>query len=192
MGLIVRSTGNGDVKIIPEGIYDAVCVWVMDLGTQYSEVWKKSAKKLLLAWEIPAVRIEINGEDLPRLVSRRFTQSLHTKSSLRPFLEMWRGKGFSVRDLEGFDIQSLLGVPATIQILHNPNSDGSKTWANIASITPAQNKVVAEGNLRYFSFTDRTPVPDGTPEWVQNILTEAKEWSDAGIKIEDTTDGIPF
>lgn len=181
MGLMVKETGSGDFTPIPEGMHVAICFGVYDLGTHFSEKFGKSARKVLLMWEIPKIRmdLEIDGEmkNLPKAISKQYTLSLNEKAILRKDLESWRSKRFSKEELKGFDLAKLLGVYCQLQILHT-EKDG-KTYSNITTIVPdvmTGKKPPSENHPRLFTFDESTEIPEGTPEWVQNILNEAEEY----------------
>lgn len=181
MSLIAKETGSGDFTPIPEGMHQAICYGVYDLGTHFSEKFGKSARKVLIVWEFPTVRIdlEIDGEtkNLPRSISKQYTLSLNEKAVLRKDLESWRSKRFTKDELKGFDLARLLGIPCQLQILHN-EKDG-KTYSNIQTIVPMMattSPPVPENTPRLFTFDESKEIPDNTPEWVQNILKEAEEY----------------
>lgn len=129
--MIVSSSGS-DFKPIPEGTYVAVCVRVIDLGTQMTTFKgaDKLARKVLIAWEVPEEIVEFDGEQRPALVMSNYTASLHEKANLRKHLEAWRGRRFTEEELSGFDLKNLLGKACQLQILHS--EDGS--YANVAAI----------------------------------------------------------
>jgi len=192
MGLIARDKGGGDFTPIPEDLHLAICYGIWDIGTQFSEKYGKSIHKVVIVWEIPGCRGIFDGKDLPRAISKRYTISLHKKADLRKDLESWRGKKFSDEELKGFDIKKLLGVPCQIQVLHSKVDD--KIYANIAAITkaPAGTKVNPENPLKFFSFEEGTAVPDGTPEWIMNLIRESEEAKhDAGYSEEQDHAGFP-
>ena len=197
MPFFVKDTGNGggDFEILPEGMQPAVCIWVYDIGTHWDDKWGKMKKEFIIGWEVPGHRIEINGEDLPMMASRKFTQSLSTKSNLLPFLEMWRGKKFSPDELLGFDIFNLLGVSGNLQIIHT--NVGDRTYANVASITPLPKAgaLSPEGEPKQFTFQDAEPIPEGTPKWIAKLLDNAKENNPDEIPNQEPPqqeDDIPF
>lgn len=132
--MIVTSNGGTEFKPIPEGTYVAVCVRIIDLGTQLTTFKgaDKLQRKVLIAWEIPEVEVEFDGETRPGLTMSRYTASLSDKANLRKVLEAWRGKRFTEDELRGFDLKNILGQPCQVQILHSEH-DG-RTYANIASI----------------------------------------------------------
>lgn len=135
--MIVSANGS-DFKPVPEGTYVAVCIRVIDLGTQVTTYQgaDKTQRKVLVVWEIPEVRVEREGEpEMPALIMQRYTASLHEKAVLRKNLEAWRGKRFTDDELKGFDLKNVVGQPCQVQILH-AESNGS-TYANIAAIMAA-------------------------------------------------------
>lgn len=129
--MIVSSNG-ADFKPIPEGTYVAICVRVIDLGTQVTTFKgaDKTQRKVLIAWEVPEVIVEFDGEEKPALVMNRYTASLHDKARMRADLEAWRGKRFTADELTGFDLKNVLGTACQIQVIHS--EDGS--YANVAAI----------------------------------------------------------
>ena len=54
----------------------------------------------------------------PFLISRRYSLSLHEKSSLRRDLESWRGRAFTQEELRGFDLEVLIGVGCLVSVVH--------------------------------------------------------------------------
>lgn len=130
----VSATGS-DYKPVPEGTYIAICVRCIDLGTQITS-WQgsdKQQRKVLLSWEVPEVRAtDRDGQDMPAMISSRYTASLHEKAQLRKDLEAWRGRRFTDDELKGFDLKNIVGQPCQIQVLHT-EKNGS-TYANISAI----------------------------------------------------------
>lgn len=130
--MIVSSNGGGDFKPIPEGTYVAICVRVIDLGTQVTTFKgaEKNQRKVLIAWETPDETVEYEGETAPALLMSSYTASLHEKATLRKHLEAWRGRRFTEEELHGFDLKNVLGKPCQVQVLHS--EDGN--YANVAAI----------------------------------------------------------
>lgn len=189
MSLIVRKPEGGDFEPIVAGMHGAVCAWIYDLGSQYSEMFNKTSKKLIICWEIPGQRIEWEGEDQPRMTSREYTQSLHKKSNLRQDLESWRSKEFTSKELEGFDLKNILGQSCTLQIIHKTKDD--RTYANIQNVLPATTKYKPENEPVFFSMSDGGPIPENTPDWIKEKIEASEEWKagKAGESWEDPDSG---
>jgi len=180
MGLTASDLGGGDFTPIPQGMHQAICTGIYDLGTQFNEHFGKRQHKVLFCWELPFVRGEFERDgkmmDLPRAISKEYTLSLNDKANLRKELETWRGKTFTLEELKGFDIERVLGISCTLQILHRTKNE--KTYANIVAIMPVgdPSQVSAPENpLRFFSFEDNDPIPDGAPSWIADKIKNAEE-----------------
>lgn len=128
MSLIAKSSGN--FTPAPEGLWSAVCVDVVDLGTIKQEFKGKvrSAHKCKLVWEIS----ETMDDGRRFLVSKWYTVSLHAKANLYKDLVAWRGKTFTADELMGFDVEKVIGIPCQLVIVHT-EKDGS-TYANVNTI----------------------------------------------------------
>jgi hypothetical protein len=69
---------------------------------------------------------------------------------LRAVLESWRGKKFTDAELDGFDLEKLLGANCQIHAAHDVGADGN-TYANVTLVLPPVKgaaKLVAEGFTR--------------------------------------------
>lgn len=181
MGLIANDKGGVDFDPIAQGVHQAICYGLFDLGTQFSDKFGNWSHKILLCWEIPEERIQIEKDgkkfDLPRAVSKEYTLSLGTKANLRKDLETWRGKAFTADELSGFDVKNILGKNCLIQIIHQPK--GEKIYANVSSITPLMKGVQPknpENIIKYFAFGDCNDIPEETPEWIVKKIQASKEW----------------
>lgn len=132
MSPIIVSEGSGSKTFTPhpEGAYTAVCVDVVDLGFVETSFGTKHKVRIVFYGGEDFVDHENNTQAM--LLFSTFTASLHEKANLRTFLQSWRGKPFTEEELHSFDLESLVGAPALVQVMHNKN--GEKTYANITSI----------------------------------------------------------
>jgi hypothetical protein len=196
MGLIAKEGSN--VVPVSEGVYQAICYAIFDLGTQFSEKFGKSSHQMMVIWEIPEERIEITRDDkvldLPRVVSKKYTMSLNEKANLRKDLQSWRGKTFTPEELAGFDVTKLLGVNCMIQIIHTKTD--SKTYANIASITPlykGMEKKFPENPAVIFDLSKDRVIPETTPKWIRELIEDSAEWKALQPEVHDEVrEGVPF
>lgn len=201
MSLIV-SENSGTYFLVPEGQYNAVCVGVIDLGTQQSQWGTK--KQLLLQWELPEVKHvfdEDRGEE-PAVISRFFTASLNEKSNLRAFLESWRSKSFTSDELKGFAIDKLLGQPCILTVVHTHNSAEPKAVPKVAmKLAKGGPAVQATTPLRKFTFDDPSVSDyENQPEWIRKKIAESSEYASwisndgqaGGEHVPPPDDDIPF
>ena len=95
MPIMVRD--NRAFTPTPEGLHQAVCVDVVDLGLVDGPWGAKPTVEL--RWELDLANEETGR---PFLVSKRYTLSLNEKATLRQHLQAWRGRAFTPPELEGF------------------------------------------------------------------------------------------
>ena len=176
MGLTARKPEGSDIEPVEAGGHQGICIRYYDLGTQYMEMFSTAARKVLLMWELPDERIEINGKDLPRAISKEYTLSLHKKANLRNDLESWRGKKFTDKELEGFDLDNILAKNCTLNVIHN-----EKGYAQVAAVMPLMKNMTKkqpENQIEYFSFDDgKIEIPENTPEWIAKKIKNSDEWA---------------
>jgi hypothetical protein len=149
--IIAKQTSSGsDFKLPPAGSFLAKLYRIIDIGTQTTE-WmgkKKMQRKIITMFELHGE--DNDGQPLqtadgkPLIVSKRYTLSLDEKATLRKDLEAWRGKAFTQEELDGFNLEVLLGKCCMVSITHS-TYDG-KEYANIAGISqiPAALKKLGE------------------------------------------------
>lgn len=119
----------------PEGLHQAVCVDVHDLGMQQTPWGEKH--KVLLVWQLDAVDEETERRFQVR---KTYTLSLSEKANLRRDLECWRGRKFTQDELQGFDLEKLLSANCQLQVVHNLSDDG-KVFANVQALVPFNAKL---------------------------------------------------
>lgn len=113
-----QGDGGGDFEPAPEGVHSAVCIAVIDLGTQVQSKFQSTEVEevplLEIRWELDAER----DDGKPFMIMKRYRKSLHEKASLRLHLEAWRGKPFSDAEFGpgGFLMENLLGKGCQIQV----------------------------------------------------------------------------
>lgn len=147
---IISRKKKGDYSTAPEGLHHAVCVDVIDQGLVKTEWGEKY--RVQIRWQLDQNDPQ-SDPPRPYLVMATYTNSLHEKSRLRPMLEAWRGRKFTAEELDGFDLEKLLGVNCQIQIIHNITDGG--TYANVQAVVPPPKNGVKLRALEYVRMCDR-------------------------------------
>lgn len=180
MSLTVNGSAASNIDPIPEGTHLAVCSMLIDLGMQYSEQYKNSARKVLIGWELPEETIELDDGPHPRTISKRYTASLNERSNLRADLAAWRGRDFTPEELAAFDLRAIVGKSCLINIIHSTRE--GKTYANIGSVM-ALPKGMAKGKLdeppTVFDLdTDQIDLVEKFPKWIGDIIKKSSTYQD--------------
>jgi hypothetical protein len=197
MSIIVKGATGSTYTPHPEGQYAAVCVDVQDLGYEHSEKFDKTQYKIRLVFYCgewtEEKEIEIDGERVkkkfPMVVSKKFTASLHEKSSLRPFAKSWRGADFTPQELkDGFDFERMYGAPALIQVGHFTYE--GEAYAGIDSIMRLRNKDEAPAvPPEYTRLKDREDWEGPAPHPNMSAVSDPQE---AEPNMDEPDDSLPF
>lgn len=194
--MALTAKAQGDSKPIPEGVTIGTCFAVYDLGTVHDKLYDKDVHKIIIMWELPEHRIQLEQDgktvDLPRAISQRYTLSLHEKSNLRHHLEAWRGRAFTSEELVGFDLRAILGKPCQIQVIHK--TDKGKTYSNVGAVMAIPKGMAVpkqENPSKWFSFEEGAEIPSNAPVWVFELIQASKEWQAMKAASEATTPPDP-
>lgn len=191
MEIIASSNPSGkSFTHVEAGNYVARCYSMVHIGTIPEEYKgeKKEANKVRLTFELPTetkVFKEENGEQ-PFIISKEFTLSLHEKSSLRKFLESWRGKGFTENEARYFDVAKLLGKPCMLNIIHKTKLDGN-IRADISSVSPipkglsCPNQVLPSVIFSVNHFSQE--VFDTLPEFLREKIKSSREYKQLSVPV---------
>lgn len=183
MKLSTKSKG-GDFNYVlcPEGTHPAVCVAVVDLGTQtptgkFADQGPK--RKVFLVWEL-------TEEPTRPLIGKDFTASLNEKATLRKWIENW-GKKFGDED---FDVDTLAGKPCLLTIAHT--GSGEKTYHNATAIAaPMKGQKIKPAQVEPFTFDLEDGEPFRGPAWdlpywygrsIEEVVSECHELAGAPDK----------
>lgn len=202
---------------VPSGVHFGICYGVIDIGNQWNEFYSKFAPEVIFLWELPDERITIERDgvkkDLPRGISRKFTQSLATKSKLKPFIEGWRGRPFTEEELKGFDPKKVIGHNSQIQVNHKPGTGKNlgRIFSEVVAAIPLPKGTPsrkAENPHVWFSWSDVPAgvvpeLPASLPEWIVKLIKESREWKERtdpshvsepapGATTEDDSADVPF
>jgi|ERR1051325_17953 hypothetical protein len=133
--MAIYATAETNYELPAAGLYPAVCVDVVDEGYKPTQFGDKH--KVRFVFQID----EQTSKGYRHTVSSWFNLSMHENSSLRKFLEAWRGRPFTDQEINqppGFDLESVIGKPCTLNIVHNESN--GKTYANVGSIAQHSSK----------------------------------------------------
>ena len=204
MAILATTTEGKKRELVPVGNHVARCVQMIHLGTkefEYSGETKKQ-NKVRLVWELldENYTYEKDGEQITSnfMIGKEYTLSMHEKSSLRKELQSWRGKPFTSDEARSFDVTKLLNVPCMLNVIHKESGDGSKTYANISSISSVPKSLKpgeATTEIIEFNFNDKYDLLETLPDWLQDRIKESDEYAEklsAPIQENEESDDSPF
>jgi len=204
MAINATNTGNA-IELIPPGSYVARCYSMIHIGTINVEYQgqTKMLNKVRLTFELPTELRVFNEEkgEQPMVKSKEFTLSMHEKSTLRQFLESWRGKGFTDEESKLFDITKLLGIDCMLSIIHKESKNGGN-YADISSISriPKGMKCPPQVNENFeFNFEDKfnIQVLESFPDFIKDKIKSSQEYIKITgdleeIELQKEDEDLPF
>lgn len=194
--MIIKAPGQ-KFPTAPEGTFSAVCVDEIDLGKVENKVFGGIRNMVRLVWQIDEEMDDDTAAKfkMPRgsrhIIKQDYTASLDEKAKIRKHLQSWRGRAFTQQELLGFDMETVVGVPCLLSIVHNSGSKGG-TFANVEAVMRLTKGATAIKPEGYIRVKDRKPEPVGQhPELASAPRPKVEEgppdW-DAGISDDD----VPF
>lgn len=180
MSLYTSAKEGSNIPVIEAGSYPAVCYGIVDLGMQYSEIYQKSSPKVIVMWEIPSEKIEVNGQKVSRTITQTYTNSLNEKAILRKDLAAWRGRDFTPEELNKFNLASIVGTHCLLNIIHREN--GGRTYANVGAIMKmpkGMDKPAATLDQIIFDLDESDlSMLDNIPEWITKRIKESETYKE--------------
>ena len=148
MPIVLRHSKTSSNPTCPEGLYDAVCCDVIDLGTNPTAYGDKHQVQLL--WELTT------DEGVTYHLSKRYTASLHEKAKLAQDIKAWRGGvELTADDLRtGFDLEQLIGKGCQLLVTHFERE--GTAYASVDKILKPKKKIALTG--RYDAESTRSRI----------------------------------
>ncbi len=199
MSAVAKDSGGGDFKKVPPGTHMAVCNMVVNLGDQPTSYQGQDTglkTQVYIRWETPHERVEyeIDGvkKEGPMSIGKTYTLSLSEKANLRKDLEAWRGKAFTQEQLDGFDVDTILGVCCQITVMHK-ESNGNN-YANVTGVAgwpKGMDRVKAENELLSYA-ADNTAQYEKLPKWIREQKLNGGTTAESPPPVDEFDDDIPF
>ena len=159
MGITVTSNkGGGNFEPCPEYTGRAVCVDITPLKSYETQYGVK--QKFKIAFELDMLDQSRNPVQPWVVMTAPMTASLHEKAGLTKFLKDWHGRALTAEETVSLDLDSLIGRPATVVIVHEKSQDGTKTFANIKLIMAHKHGEPLKPSGLWVRLEDRPPRED--------------------------------
>ena len=172
----IKDKAKPKLPAMEPGVYMGICMGVIDLGEQYSELFKKYSNKIQFVFEFPTETVEVEGKQEPRQLSKEFTISASKKASLRTFLSSWNGKNYSDEEFEEVELFDQLGKACMVNVVLSENGE----YSNIESVMPLiKGMPVPESHTAHIRW-DMDAWDDEVfgklPEWVQEKIKKSTQY----------------
>ena len=187
----IKDKAKPKLPAMEPGVYMGICMGVIDLGEQYSELFKKYSNKIQFVFEFPTETVEVDGKQEPRQLSKEFTISASKKASLRSFLSAWNGKNYSDEEFAEVELFDQLGKACMVNVVLSENGE----YSNIESVMPLiKGMPVPESHTAHIKW-DMDAWDDEVfqklPEWVQEKIKKSTQYQklhapDTVVEVKET------
>lgn len=172
----IKDRAKPKVPPVEPGVYMAVCVGVVDLGEQYSELYKTYSNKVKFVWALPSETIEIEGNLEERQLSREFSVATKKNCKLRTFLGSWNSKNYSDEEYMELDLFEQVGKACQLNVVLNDTGE----YANVDSIMPIPKGIPAPTSKTAFFTWDMDAWDDAAfeklPAWTQEQIKKSSQY----------------
>jgi hypothetical protein len=205
--MITAKTSEKTYELVPAGSHIARCIQMIEIGTVEDNFQGETKRlhKVRITWELPLEKKVFKAEqgEMPFIISKEYTLSMHEKATLRKDLSSWRGRGFTDEEASAFDITKLLGVPCMINVVHQVSKNGG-VYANVAGLSPLPKGLTCPDQINpTFVLSYDTwdwKKFDSLPQWLKDKIVSTPEYANVGKKTEAGTpvtaqvgqDDLPF
>jgi hypothetical protein len=166
-------------ELPPPGVHTAVCIKVVDLGTQTGKFGPKH--QLYIQWELPDERA---SDGRPFVLGRFYNYSSNPKATLRQDIQGWLGRTLTAADFGKFDLSRLVTTTCTLGIQHQEREGVPR--ANIGSVlkaskgcparlSPSNPTAVLSLDDRPFDYSCYGSLPD----WLKELIARSPEYQRA-------------
>jgi hypothetical protein len=172
------------IPCIEGDTYQAVCYQVIDLGTQANTMFGGFQKKVMIGWEIPELRIDVERDkvkvNLPRAISKTYTLSLGEKANLRADLVNWRGCEFTQEELDSFDLGKVVSKNCLLTVTNKNNTKGNRIAqvSGVAKLVKNMKAFEPENPILTFDMERDgiQNIPPSLPDWIKKLIMESVEY----------------
>ena len=182
MGITVTSNkGGGNFEPCPEYTGRAVCVDITPLKAYETQYGTK--QKFKIAFELDLIDKSRNPVQPWVVMTAPMTPSLHEKAGLTRFLKDWFGRPLTAEETNNLNLDSLIGRPATVVIVHEKSQDGTKTFANIKLIMAHKAGEPLKPSGLWVRLEDRPPKDDDQVKIVTPATADPVRLADIKVHV---------
>jgi hypothetical protein len=163
------------------GLQQAVCVFVNDIGTQIGEYQgkRKELPKVIISWELKETIKDGDYAGKRFMMNKYYTKSLYEMANLTKDLENWRGKKFTQEELNGFDLDNLIGANCYLNIVVT-----EKDYRKVSAVLPLPRDIE---KLK----PEMTEMSDGMKKWIDSERAKSMEMQPENNHVDKSDESLP-
>jgi hypothetical protein len=132
---LIAKNNQKEFKPIEAGTHIGRVCGIIHIGTIADIISNKEQvrNRIFISFEVPT---QLKEDGTPHTIGQEFTLSMHKQGNLLPFIESMLGVKLDKEATKEFDVYSLLGTTAMLNLIHSAPTTEGAVFANIKSISP--------------------------------------------------------
>jgi len=209
--IVRRNNTERKFKLVPTGSHLGRCYRLVDLGTQKTDYMgtMKAQRKIMIGWELFGEDDKGNplltDDGKPMAIFKNYTMSWADGATLRKDLQSWRNKAFSAKEMDEFDLKTVIGVYCMINVVHKATENN--VYANVGGVGPVPTLIKQAGlpepvneNQIFMISNPNMKIFETFGEGLRHKIESSPEWQMRGSRkatqapsgFDDMNDDVPF
>jgi hypothetical protein len=187
MSLIAKDNAK-EFLPLEAGTHVARVCGIVHIGTITDIIKDQSVtrNRVYISFEVPGA---LKEDGKPHTIGQEFTLSMNKNGNLLPFIESMLGLKLTKDETKEFDVYSLVGKTAMINVIHSTPTAEGVVYANIKSVSPLPRGMACPDPIitpYLFDYEDNFN-PDfvfamNEKSGMYKKITRSDEWISKGVK----------
>ena len=170
----------------PAGTHIARCYKMIHVGTRSYEYNgdPKTKNSIWFYFELPTEMRTFDKDkgEQPLSINIEYNLTFYEAAKLFQHVNSWRGKTLTPQEIDDFEIDSLIGEPCMLSVIHNVSPKNGKTYANITAVSAMPKGIEAPEQINESFIWDydtnfSIEAFNNLPNWIQDMIKETPEWA---------------
>lgn len=141
----IKAYKGSEFKQPPVGQAVGICYQVIALGNQ---AFRNSVTpRVWIGFELPEHAIETPNGKKPMTIGKEYALFLGGKSKLGEMLKTWRGKPFTDKELEAFEVTSIAGKIGNVAIGPRESDSTKREITLVLGLIKQQREAIEKGEI---------------------------------------------
>lgn len=190
---LIAKDSQKEFKPLDSGTHIARVCSIIHLGTRTENIKgvDVTRNRIYITFEVPT---KLKDDGTPFTIGQEFTLSMNKQGNLLPFIESMLGRQMTKDETREFDVFTLVGKTAMLNVIHTaPNAEGN-VYANIKSVSPLpEGMTCPEAVITPFmfdyeeNFSAEYVLGLNEKSLIRKRIEVSEEWKAKDIKIDPAT-----
>ncbi len=184
---LIAKNSQKEFKPLEAGTHVGRVCGILNIGT-ITDSFKGeevTRNRVYISFEVPD---QLKEDGKPYTIGQEFTLSMNSKGNLLPFIESMLGVKLDKESSKAFDVFTLIGQTALLNVIHSEANAEGNVFANIKSVSPLPKSMTCPEAITAPYLFDYEENFDANFVWKMNEksqlfkkITRSEEWIAKGL-----------